>query len=457
MKQRVHHIHLVGIGGVGMAGLAEILRASGYRVSGSDRRESAVLERLRPLGIVAHVGHAAEHIEGADVVVYSTAIPATNPELMAAERAQVPVIPRAEMLAELMRTRRGIAVAGSHGKTTTTSMIGALLQAAELDPTIVVGGRVHSLGSNAHLGSSDLMVAEADESDGSFLRLWPTIVVVTNIDREHLDYYKSLERLRDAFLDFVNRVPFWGACVLCLDDPQVQDLLPRLTRRARTYGLTPQAEIRAEDIEAHGLTMRFRVRVGEKELGQVQLGVPGRHNVQNALAAIAVALELDVPFEAMRSAFAVFRGVERRFERRGERGGVEVIEDYAHHPTEIRATLAAARQAYTGRIVVAFQPHRYTRTRDLFEDFARAFHDADVLLITEIYAAGEEKSPGIDAAALAEAARDCGHRHVSFVGELPDLIPALESLTRAGDVLFFMGAGDIGRQAAAFLEGGRSD
>ncbi len=454
MKGRVGHIHLVGIGGVGMAGLAEILHLSGYALSGSDVRESALTQRLRSLGIRIFLGHSADHVRGADVVVYSTAIPPTNPELRAAELAQVPVIPRAEMLAEIMRTRRGIAVAGSHGKTTTTSMIGALLQAADLDPTLVVGGRVHSLGSNAHLGTSDLMVAEADESDGSFLRLWPTIVVITNIDREHMDHYGTLEKLHAAFLDFANRVPFWGASVLCLDDPALQALLPHLTRRTRTYGLTPQAELRAEEIQPRGLCSEFHVHLGERQLGRIRLGLPGLHNVSNALAAIAVGLELDVPFSAMQSAFASFRGVARRFERHGVRDAVEVVEDYGHHPTEIRATLAAARQAYSGRVVVAFQPHRYSRTAELFDDFARAFHDADVLVLTEIYSAGEAKRPDVSSELLAEAARNCGHRQVHFVPERSELIQTLRALVRAGDVLLFMGAGDIGREAQAFLEEG---
>jgi len=437
-----------------MAGLAEILRASGFEVSGSDARESSLTERLRGLGIRVFIGHSADQIRGADVVVFSTAIPAHNPELVAAESAPLPVIPRAEMLAELMRTRRGIAVAGSHGKTTTTSLIGALLRTAGLDPTIVVGGRVHSLGSNARLGSSDLMVAEADESDGSFLRLWPTLVVITNIDREHMDHYQSVERLHGAFLDFANRVPFWGTSILCLDDPNVQALLPQLTRRVRTYGMTPQAELRAENVRFAGFRSHFDVRLRDQGLGSIELGVPGMHNVSNALAAIAVGLELEVPFEAAREALASFDGVARRFERHGSRDGVEVIEDYAHHPTEIRATLSAARQAYTGRIVVAFQPHRYTRTAELFDDFARAFHDADVLVLTDIYAAGEPKDPTVSSSLLAEAARSCGHRQVHYAGDRDELIRTLRNLVRPGDALFFLGAGDIGRQAIAFLEEG---
>ena len=455
MKARVRRIHLVGVGGEGMSGLAEILHARGFEVSGCDLRESAVLARLRERGVSVKVGHAESHVSGADVVVYSSAIPPASPELAAARRARTPLIPRAEMLAELMRGKHAVAISGSHGKTTTTTMVGAVLEAGGLDPTLVVGGRLHGLGANSRLGAGELLVAEADESDGSFLHLQPADIVITNIDSEHLDHYGSVESLREAFLEFANRIPFWGICVLCVDDPSVRSLLPRITRRVRTYGLAPDAEVRADPIVPAQLRTRFRAHARDVELGEITLPVPGVHNVSNALAALAIGLEFDVPFARMREALEAFVGVARRFERRGERDGVTVIEDYAHHPTEIRATLAAARQAYTGRVVVAFQPHRYTRTRDLFHDFAHAFDAADVLVLTEIYAAGEPKIPGVEGAALAdEVRRRSGATQVEFVPDVAQVPSALRALARKGDVLLFVGAGSIGQQAARFLEGG---
>ncbi len=435
-----------------MSGLAEILHASGYAVSGSDLRESAATQRLARLGIPVTIGHAAANVGRSHVVVYSSAVAATNSELQAAHAAHIPVIPRAEMLAELMRIRYSVAVAGSHGKTTTTSLVGAVLQTGGLDPTIVVGGLVKSLGTNSRLGGGDVLVAEADESDGSFLQLIPTVVVITNIDREHLEHYQSFERLNEAFLDFANRVPFYGACVLCLDDPNVQALLPHATRRVRTYGLSAQAEISAEEVFVQGLQTRFMAKREGRKLGPIQLQISGLHNVRNALAAIAVGLEFDVAFTDIQRALEEFEGVERRFEFRGEREGVLVIDDYAHHPTEIRATLAAAREGLGRRIVAVFQPHRYTRTRDLFGEFLHAFHDSDVLLMTEIYAAGESKIHGVEARALAEAIRERGHREVHWVAEAGEIVPKLRELVRAGDALIFMGAGDIGRFAASFLE-----
>jgi UDP-N-acetylmuramate--alanine ligase len=460
--RNVRRVHFVGIGGAGMSALAEILHASGVIVSGTDQRESATLAFLRQRGVRVAVGHGAEHIGDADVVVVSTAVAASNPEVRAAEARRIPVIPRAELLAELMRMKHGVAVAGSHGKTSTTSMIGAMLMAGGLDPTICVGGRVHGLGGNARLGAGDVFVAESDESDGSFLRLMPTVVAITNIDREHLDHYTTFERLELAFLEFANRVPFWGLCVLCIDDPHVRALWPRVVRPVRTYGLAEQAEVRAEAITPQGLATEFRVHLGRRALGHVRLPLPGLHYVSNALAAISVALAFDVSFTHIAQALAEFRGVERRFEVRGERDGVVVIDDYAHHPAEIRATLAAARQAYSGRVLVAFQPHRYTRTRDLFLDLAGAFGEADVLLLTEIYAAGEAKIPGVEARALAERARTEGHREVYFEPERADLVPRLRALARPGDAVVFMGAGDIGRCAGDFLghhgpEGGSAD
>ena len=458
MRGRVEQVHFVGIGGIGMSGLAEILVASGYRVSGSDLADSPICQRLRGLGVRVEIGHSQEHVRDADVLVYSSAVPATNPEVLAAERAHVPVISRAEMLGELMRMKYGIAVSGSHGKTTTTSLAGAILQTGGLDPTIVVGGVVKSLGTNSRLGGGDVLVAEADESDGSFLRLMPSVVVVTNIDREHMDYYQSFDRLRGAFLDFANRVPFWGCAVLCLDDPNIQDLLPEVTRRTRTYGLSRQADVVAADVRPRGFETVFRVIAAGEDCGDVRLHMPGRHNVANALAAIAVGLEFDVPFERMRSALEEFSGIERRFELKGERDGASVFDDYSHHPSEVIVALESARQVVTegGRVLVAFQPHRYTRTRDCFDELARAFHGADTLLLTEIYAAGESKIPGIDAASLSNAVRDSGHRDVHLVPERDDLVARIREIARPGDLILFMGAGDIGRLADAYLEGGEA-
>lgn len=452
MNRKVRRIHFVGIGGVGMSGLAEVLGASGYAVSGSDARDSDAVRRLRELGISISIGHDAAAVGGADVLVYSSAISGNNPEIQAAERARIPVIRRAEMLAELMRLKYGIAVSGSHGKTTTSSLVASVLQEGGLDPTAIIGGRLHSLGANSRLGSGDVLVAEADESDGSFLHLVPTVVVITNLDREHLDHYGDLETLRDAFVDFANRVPFYGLAVLCLDDPKVRALLPRIVRRTCSYGLSTQAEISATGIAQDGIETPFVARAGGHDLGPVRLRMPGIHNVRNALAAIAVGLEFDIPFAQIRDALEQFRGIARRFEIVGEPGSLIVVDDYAHHPTEIRATLAAARSSLERRLLVVFQPHRYSRTRDLFEEFAGSFHDADVVVLTEIYAAGEAKLPGIDAARLADAVRETGHRNTHLVSEREEILPALQELVRDGDAVLFMGAGDIGRLARSFTE-----
>jgi UDP-N-acetylmuramate--alanine ligase len=455
MKARVRHIHLVGVGGEGMSGLAEILHARGFEVSGCDLRDGPVLARLRERGVRVRAGHDPAHVESADVVVYSSAIPADSPELEAARRAQITLIPRAEMLAELMRGQHAVAISGSHGKTTTTTMVGAVLEASGLDPTLVVGGQLRGLGANSRLGAGELMVVEADESDGSFLRLHPADIVITNVDREHLDHYGGVESLREAFLEFANRIPFWGICVLCIDDANARSLLPRISRRVRSYGLAPEADVRADRVVPEQMRTRFLVHAHGAPLGEISLPLPGAHNVTNALAAIAIGLEFGVPFPRMREALESFVNVARRFERRGERGGVTVVEDYAHNPTKIRAALAAARQAYTGRIVVAFQPHRYTRTRDLFDDFVQAFDAADVLVLTDIYAAGEARIPGVEAAKLAEEVRRRpAVKQVEFVPEVAQLVPALRALARPGDVVLFVGAGDIGRQATRFLEGG---
>ena len=455
-------IHFVGIGGIGMSGIAEILLSLGFAVSGSDQKRSDTTDRLATLGGVFRAGHAAEHLEllggEADVVVISSAVREGNPEVAEARRRGIPVIPRAEMLAELMRLKYGIAIAGSHGKTTTTSLIATVLRHAGLDPTAVIGGKLPELGSNARLGQSDYLVAEADESDGSFLRLSPTVAVVTNIDPEHLDHYGDFAHLRAAFIDFINRVPFYGRAVLCLDHPAVQDLLPGVTKRCVTYGLAPLADYRAEDIRFSGLVTEFvALRRGER-LGPLTLPMPGAHNVLNALAALAVADFLGVPFAAFQAGLRAFQGVGRRFTVKGtaETRDVLVVDDYGHHPAEIRATLAGARAAFPARrIVIAFQPHRYTRTRDLFGDFARAFNDAQAVVLTDIYAAGEEPIPGITAETLCQAMREHGHRGAQHVPSRAAIAPALVSILRDGDVLITCGAGDIyrtGEEVLALLQ-----
>ncbi|MEB2346021.1 MAG: UDP-N-acetylmuramate--L-alanine ligase [Deltaproteobacteria bacterium] len=445
MYRRIQRVHFVGIGGIGMCGIAELLHHQGIRVSGSDLREGPSVARLRSLGVPVAIGHAQGHVGEADVVVFSSAVRPGNPELVEAERRKIPVIPRAEMLAELMRLKDGIAVGGSHGKTTTTSLVAHVLDAAGLDPTAVIGGRVLHPGgrSTARLGAGPLLIAEADESDGSFLRLAPVIAVVTNIDPEHLDHYGSVEALHEAFVAFANRVPFWGLAVVCLDHPGVQAILPRLTRRTVTYGFSPQADLMADEARLDDGGMRFLVRRRGELLGELHVALAGEHNVRNALAALAVALELEVPFAEVASAMARFPGIERRFETKGEAAGVRVVDDYGHHPAEIRATLAAARQLHPGRVVVVFQPHRYSRTQLLFDDFATAFHQADVLWVTEIYAAGEDKLPGVDGRALADAIRAHGQREVRFAPDL-DAVPAeLAAVLAPGDLVITLGAGNV--------------
>jgi len=543
----IRQIHFVGIGGIGMCGLAELLLAQGYTVTGSDLASGATVERLRRLGARVAIGHDAAHAAGADVVVVSSAVRRGNPELAAAEARGIPVIPRAEMLAEVMRLKDGIAVAGTHGKTTTTSLIAHLLAAAGLDPTVVVGGRVIGAGeiseaqrsaaareaasdptpqsgvgraqraasaarseakpsgdgqfaerspegadaqrsiaareaasdptprsgvgrahrgeaerslegterTGARLGAGPFLVAEADESDGSFLHLSPVVAVITNVEPEHLDHYGTADAMEDAFAAFANRLPFWGRAVLCLDDAGVQRLLPRIARRRTTYGFSAQADWVATDVAREGAGSRFTVKHAGEVLGAARIALPGRHNVANALAALAVAAELEVPFAAAAGALASFAGVERRFEHKGSARGVRVVDDYGHHPTEIRATLSAAREQHSGRLVVVFQPHRYTRTRDLFDEFAAAFHDADLLVLTEIYAASEPKLPGVEATALADAVRQRGHRDVRFISDLEAIAPALAPELRAGDLVLTLGAGSItklGPQLLAALE-----
>ncbi len=455
MRRRIQRIHFVGAGGIGMCGLAELLHNQGYEVTGSDLREGATVERLRFLGMAIAVGHEASHVGSADVLVYSSAIRSTNPEILEAERRKIPVIPRAEMLAETMRLKEGIAVAGSHGKTTTTSLIAHVLDMAGLDPTAVIGGRLLASGgarTGARLGAGELLVAEADESDGSFLRLAPVIAVVTNIDPEHLDHYGSLEALRDAFTSFANRIPFWGLAVLCIDHPGVQAILPRMTRRTTTYGFASHADLVASELRVEGSGVRFAVRRRGQALGELRLGMPGRHNALNALASLSVALELDVPFETTAAALDGFLGIERRFENMGCVNGVRVVDDYGHHPAEIVATLASARSLHSGRLVVAFQPHRFTRTRDLWDDFITAFNDADVVLVTGIYAAGESKIPGVEASTLVEALRAHGHRGAEYVADLDAVLLRLVEETRPGDLVPTLGAGSIATLSARLIE-----
>lgn len=449
---KVQHIHFVGIGGIGMSGIAEVLVNLGYRVSGSDLKETPITQRLAALGVIVQQGHVAENITGAHAVVISSAVKGDNPEVVAAHQAKIPVIPRGEMLAELMRMKQGVAVAGSHGKTTTTSMVAQVLSEGGLDPTIVIGGRLGTLGSNAKLGRSAYLVAEADESDGSFLLLTPTLAVITNIDQEHLDHYGSFEALLDAFVDFGNRVPFYGCVFACLDDPMVASIRPRLTRQVRTYGTNPQADIQALDLRQEGFRSTFAVRAFGEDLGDFSIAVPGRHMVLNALAAIGIALELGLERVGIKGSLATFTGAERRFQRKGERDGVLVVDDYGHHPTEIAATLCAARAAFPQRrIVAAFQPHRYSRTRALMEAFGRAFFQADVVVVTDIYPAGEPPIPGLTGQTMADNLQQHGQREVHYVPRLEELPAFLGDLTRPGDVLMTFGAGSITQVASQFL------
>lgn len=455
MLGRTRRIHFVGIGGSGMNGIAELLANLGYLVSGSDLHRSEVTDRLTRHGIQVYEGHDARHVGEADVVVVSSAVRRSNPEIVEAERRAIPVIPRAEMLAELMRLRYGIAVAGAHGKTTTTSMIALVLERAGLDPTAVIGGRLSAFGGHARLGRGDCMVVEADESDRSFLKLTPAVAVITNIDQEHLENYNNFDHLKQAFVDFANKVPFYGAIVACLDDPVVRELLPAMTRRVITYALDrPDADVSARDVRLAGFDTGCRVvgrRAGapagardqELTLGEIRLQVPGRHNLQNALAAVAVASELGVGFDRIVHALAEFAGAERRFERRGEAGGVLVVDDYGHHPTEIAAVIAAARSALARRIVVVFQPHRYTRTERLLDRFGPALEGADAVILTDIYAAGEDPIPGVTLEALAEAIARGRSAPLHVVQSLDAVPAAVRRVARPGDVVITLGAGSV--------------
>jgi UDP-N-acetylmuramate--alanine ligase len=449
---KTHRIHFVGVGGIGMSGIAELLANLGYRVSGSDMKASELTDRLAAMGVDIHIGHRAENVGDVDVVVFTSAARSDNPELVEARARRIPVIARAELLGELMRLRFGIAIAGAHGKTTTTSMIALVLERAGLDPTAVIGGRLSAFGSNARLGRGSYMVAEADESDRSFLKLYPSIAVLTNIDREHMEAYGTFADLQTAFVDFANRVPFYGCVVLCADDMELMTLRARLTRRVVTYGLTrDDVDVRAMDVRLEGfgstctVTARKIPTGGADALGELRLQVPGRHSVQNALAAVAIALELDVPFARIASALAEFQGAERRFQHYGEVNGVRLVDDYGHHPTEIAAVLAAARAAKPARVIVGFQPHRYTRTRDLMREFALALAGADEVVLTDIYAASEDPLPGITLEALAAAINTSRATPVVVVPRLDDMPRALAGLARSGDLVITLGAGTIGR------------
>lgn len=463
MKNRVTNIHFVGIGGVGMSGIAEVLHNLGFKVSGSDQSKNAATEHLSRLGIQVYPGHTAEHVSGADVVVTSTAVSPENPEVVAAHEQQIPVIPRALMLAELMRFRDGIAIAGTHGKTTTTSLTASILAAAGLDPTFVIGGKLNAAGSNARLGKGEYIVAEADESDASFLHLTPIMSVVTNIDEDHMDTYgHSVEKLHQAFIDFIHRMPFYGKAFLCIDSEYVRAILPKVSKPFATYGLDDTADIYATDVESIGAQMKFTVHVKmkgrEQEPFEVVLNMPGRHNVLNALAAIGVALEVGASVEAVQQGLLGFEGVGRRFQKYGEiqlpHGGTALlVDDYGHHPVEMAATLSAARGAYADRrLVLAFQPHRYTRTRDLFEDFTKVLNTVDALVLTEVYAAGEEPIAAADSRALARAIRVLGKLEPIYCESVAELPAMLLNVLQDGDVVLNMGAGSINKVPQALVE-----
>jgi UDP-N-acetylmuramate--alanine ligase len=458
MFAKIQRIHFVGIGGIGMSGIAEVLLNLGYKVSGSDLKSSAITQRLAGLGAVILEGHRAENIAGAEVVVTSSAIASGNPEVAEAHKLHIPVIPRAEMLAELMRLKYGIAIAGMHGKTTTTSMVAAVLAAGGLDPTVVVGGRVDAMGSNARLGNSQYLVAEADESDRSFLKLTPILSVVTNIDREHMDCYRNMRDVKQAFLDFMDRVPFYGVVVACNDDPLLRRLLPQVRRRVLAYGTRRGSDLHIKSIDGgfgpgeDRPLSRFKVTHRGKDLGEFRLRVPGTHNILNATAAIAVGMGLDVPVEQIRAALENFRGVDRRFQLRGKAAGVSVIDDYGHHPTEIRATLAAARQCGFGKIHVIFQPHRYTRTHDLMDEFATAFQDADSLFVLDIYAASEPSIAGVTGEALARHISEKGGKPARYVNSFADAAALAAEGAEAGDMILTLGAGSVSQIGPMALE-----
>ena len=451
---KVKHIHFVGIGGISMSGIAELLLNLGYIVSGSDIKGSAVTERISGMGGKIFQGHSAENIENADVVVYSSAVSPDNPEIAAAQEKYIPVIPRAEMLAELMRLKYGVAIAGAHGKTTTTSMVASILTAGELDPTVLIGGRLDIWGgSNAKLGQGDILVAESDESDGSFLALSPTIAVVTNIDREHMDHYGSMDRIRDTFVDFINKVPFYGTAILCLDNEEIQNIIPRLKKRYITYGLTSQSDLKARDINKSPASSDFEILYQDKSLGRITVGMPGNHSVLNALAAVAVGLELNIDLKDIKKGLADLGGLARRFQRKGEKGGVLVIDDYGHHPTEIMASLETAREVWPEeRLIVVFQPHRYSRTRELYDRFVISFNHSDVLIIAPVYPAGERAVEGVDSGWLCKGIKEHGHREVYLADDHAHVLSLLLEIVRPGDKVITLGAGDIYKVGERLLD-----
>ncbi len=447
------HFHFTGIGGIGMSGIAEVLLNLGYRISGSDLRLTPITERLSAMGAEIHEGHHAENVGTANAIVVSSAVDAHNPEVEEARRLGIPVIPRGELLAELMRLKYGIAIAGSHGKTTTTSMVATILSETGLDPTVVVGGRVGTMGgSNARIGRSDFLVVESDESDGSFLKLSPILAVVTNIDREHLDHYADIEEIRAAFRDFVNKVPFYGVAILCLDDENVQRILPSINRRTLTYGTSAQVDLAISDANCGPSSSDFRLRLRGEDLGRFELKVPGFHNVLNASAAIAIALELEVQPDRIREALTTYAGVDRRFQNRGTAREITVIDDYGHHPTEIRATLAAAKLCESRRVLAIFQPHRYTRTKALMDEFARSFNQADAVYLLDIYAASEQPMEDVTAAALASRMRAYGHRSVNFVGSIDNAVESVLNDAEPGDLVMTLGAGNVWQAGDKILE-----
>lgn len=442
-RGKIKKVHFVGIGGSGMSGIAEVLINMGYAVTGSDMKENDAVKRLKGLGATVFVGHAKENVLGADCVVYSSAVKRDNPELQEARLLQTPIIPRAEMLAELMRMKYGVAVAGTHGKTTTTSMIAAVLAHAGLDPTVVTGGKLNSLGTNAKLGGGEVLVAEADESDGSFLKLSPIVAVVTNIDREHMDHYSDMDEVKEAYLNFVNKVPFYGCAIVCLDHPAIQDIIPGITRRYISYGLSAQADVHAIGIEQSGGKSVFEAMAFGRSVGKIEIHVPGVHNVANALAVVAAGRELGIPNDKIIGGLKSFKGVERRFQIKGSEGGVMVIDDYGHHPVEIKAVLKAVKDGWRRRSVVIFQPHRYSRTKDLFKEFISAFNDADVVFLTDVYAAGEEKIFGVGSDILFDAMKEHGSRNVFYVPDLKDVPAKVEAILKPGDMVITLGAGDV--------------
>nr|WP_281381057.1 UDP-N-acetylmuramate--L-alanine ligase [Desulfurispira natronophila] len=436
-------MHFVGIGGIGMSGIAEVLLNQGYQVTGSDLRQSPTTERLSTLGATICFGHSSENIADTDVVITSSAVSKDNPEVQAARSRRIPVIPRAEMLAELMRMKHGVLIAGAHGKTTTTSLVATVLSDADLDPTVVIGGKLNKFKSSAQLGHSNLIVAEADESDGSFLHLSPVISVVTNIDKEHMDHYGTMANLKQAFVSFINKTPFFGMNFLCLDDKHIQDILPRIEKSHTTYGLTPNADIQASRIQRRNGCQSFQVTYKDQNLGEFRLCLPGTHNVVNSLPVIGIAMELEVPLEVIKESLENFAGVQRRFEITGHINGFAIVDDYGHHPTEINAVLEAARNWYTGKVVAVFQPHRYSRVRELYEDFTKAFYHADEVIVADIYPAGEAPIPGLNSRKIAESIRAKGHKHVNYFPSFDEIAASLQQQHTEDGAIITLGAGNI--------------